>query len=243
MCIRDRPYSNALEKEVQITLTAQDDEDYVFAAWRDGNGKVVSTEPSLSFDMSEDRTYEVEFAAKAGDNFALGKEVTVSSTVNNGMFGPQKATDGIYTVTGSNEGWTSLETSDTQWIMVDLGQSYAVETVKLFPRNNGVDNGYGIPIDLEILTSQDGETWTEVYSVKDQERPLSDFVSYRFDVTDARYLKVNGSKLRQNPADGNRIRFQLSEIEVYGEVFDYAPQVSLQPQSFQGCLVYTSRCV
>lgn len=230
------PYSNALEKEVQITLTAQDDEDYVFAAWRDGNGKVVSTEPSLSFDMSEDRTYEVEFAAKAGDNFALGKEVTVSSTVNNGMFGPQKATDGIYTVTGSNEGWTSLETSDTQWIMVDLGQSYAVETVKLFPRNNGVDNGYGIPIDLEILTSQDGETWTEVYSVKDQERPLSDFVSYRFDVTDARYLKVNGSKLRQNPADGNRTRFQLSEIEVYGEVFDYAPQVSLQPQSFQGAV-------
>ena len=193
------------------------DEEYEFVHWQDENGKVLSEEEVLTLTCDTDLSVRAMYLSRYGENLALHKSVTASSTVTTTMFGTEKLTDGVYTVKGTNEGYTSLETSETQWVQIDLGGVYSVKRVKLVPRNNGTDDGYGIPINMEILVSEDGQTWTEVYAVKDLARPTVSYLAYDFSAINARYVKINGSVLRQNPADGGRKRLQLSEVEVYGD--------------------------
>ena len=208
-------YRDLFETGVSVTLTAEADEDFRFVAWQDENGRVLSAEAVYTVTLTKNRKLTAVFVSMLGDNLARGKKATVSSTVDNHMFSADKLTDGIYTVTNQNEGWTSLETSPTQWLYIDLGAVKTLDTVKLYPRHNGTDNGYGIPLNLEILVSTDAKKWKTVARYTNLKRLETGAHTFSFEETEARYVKVNGSRLRENPYDGNRTRFQVSEIEIY----------------------------
>jgi hypothetical protein len=85
-----------------------------------------------------------------GTNVAQGKPTTASSSENSTL-GPANATDGN---TGTR--WSSAF-SDPQWIQVDLGQSYNITSVNL-----NWEAAYAKA--FSIQTSQDGSTWTTIYS-------------------------------------------------------------------------------
>lgn len=226
-------YRELWEKGSTVTLQAQVEDGYRFVAWRDSSGKILSTELAYTLTLDQDTTVTAVFLSVWGENLAAGQKVTVSSTVTNHMFAPEKLTDGIYTVTGQNEGWTSLENSATQWFSVDFGKTVTFDTVKLYPRHNGTDNGYGIPINLQILVSQDGKQWTKVATFTDLPRLETGAHTLTFPEQSARYVQVRGTKLRQNPQDGGRTRFQVAEVEVYriGTTSPDAPIVESQPKS------------
>jgi chitinase len=84
------------------------------------------------------------------DGIAQGKPTTASSTENS-TFPASNATDGNNTTR-----WSSAF-SDPQWIQVDLGQSYNITQVTL-----NWEAAYGKS--FQIQTSQDGSTWTSIYS-------------------------------------------------------------------------------
>lgn len=226
-------FRDLFAKGESVTLTAVPSADFRFVAWQDKNGRVLSADPTYTVTLSADTSLVATFISTLGENLARGCRVQVSSTVNNHMFSADKLTDGVYTVTGQNEGWTSLETSPTQWFYIDLGEVKSFDTVKLYPRHNGVDNGYGIPINLEILVSNDGRKWEEVARFTDLARLESGTHTLSFEAVSGRYIKVNGSKLRQNPQDGNRTRFQVSEVEVYNIAANTKalPVIARQPEA------------
>ncbi|GIH12075.1 discoidin domain-containing protein [Rugosimonospora africana] len=85
-----------------------------------------------------------------GTNIAQGKPTTASSTENAGT-PAASATDGN---TGTR--WSSAF-SDPQWLRVDLGRSYAINHVTL-----NWEAAYARA--YQIQTSQDGSTWTTIYS-------------------------------------------------------------------------------
>ncbi|WP_405151858.1 discoidin domain-containing protein [Sphaerisporangium sp. NBC_01403] len=85
-----------------------------------------------------------------GTNIAQGKPTTASSTENAGT-GAANATDG-----NAGTRWSSAF-SDPQWVRVDLGRSYNINHVKLT-----WEAAYGKA--YQIQTSQDGNTWTNIYS-------------------------------------------------------------------------------
>lgn len=224
------PYNNLLDRGKEVTIQADAGEEFRFVGWRNDMGDIVSTDPEYTITLDQDTSLEAMFVSTLGENLALGKACTASSNITNNMFDVSKLTDGVYTIAGKNEGWTSLETSPTQWFYVDLGKETRFDTVKLYPRHNGTDNGYGIPLDLEILISNDAQTWTPVLELKDIERIVSGAHTFKLEGQQARYIKFNGSRLRQNPMDGNRTRFQASEVEVYdGTAALTAPVIERQP--------------
>lgn len=226
------PYNNLLDRGKSVTIKADAGEEFRFVGWRSDTGDIVSADPEYTITLDQDISLEAVFVSTLGKNLALGKACTASSNITNNMFDISKLTDGVYTITGQNEGWTSLETSPTQWFYVDLGEETCFDTVKLYPRHNGTDNGYGIPLDLEILISNDAQTWTPVLELKDIERIVSGAHTFKFESQQARYIKFNGSRLRQNPMDGNRTRFQASEVEVYdGSAALTAPVIERQPDN------------
>lgn len=209
-------YHDLWEKGSTVTVKAEASENFRFTGWRDGSGKFVSTDAEYTVKLDGDVKLEAVFISVLGENYALGKSVKVSSSVTtNPMFSEKFLTDGIYTITGQNEGWTSLETSATQWFYVDLGESITFDTILLYPRHNGTDNGYGIPTALEILISDDGENWTEIEKYINVKRIDEGPHTFTFEPQTARYVKINGSRLRANPFDDNRTRFQVAEIEIY----------------------------
>ena len=226
-------YRQLWEKGSTVTVKAIAEEEYRFVAWRTADGKILTNDPEYTLTLDQNTQITAVFLSVLGENLADGKKVTVSSTVNNHMFAPEKLTDGIYTVTGQNEGWTSLENSNTQWFSIDLGKAVLFDTVKLYPRHNGTDNGYGIPVNVEILVSQDGKKWTKVATFTDLPRLDSGTHTLTFAPQTARFVKVNGTKLRKNPYDGDRTRFQVAEVEVYhvGATSPDAPVIETQPIS------------
>ena len=86
-----------------------------------------------------------------GGNLALNKPATASS-VESAAYPASAAVDGSATTR-----WASAF-SDPQWIQVDLGQSYAIDRVRLT-----WEAAYGSA--YQIQTSTNGTTWTTVRSV------------------------------------------------------------------------------
>ena len=227
------PFSGLYETNGQVTVKAVPGEDVAFLGWRNENGETVSTDPEYTFTLEEDTQLTAMGMSMLGENLALHKPATASTNISNGMFDVSKVTDGVYTITGQNEGWTSDELREEQWVYIDLGESKEFDTIKVYPRHNGVDNGYGIPINMEILVSNDAQNWTTVKEIKDIPRIASGTHSFKIDTQNARYIKLNGSKLRVNPNDGNRTRFQVSEIEVYNSTAKAPPVIDQQPKTVE----------
>ena len=158
------------------------------------------------------------------DNYALGTTVTASSTDHGGQ--RNKLVDGVHGLnapetddrwsSSSNYETASPEEADREWVTVDLGEVKSVCRVILYPRVYG---SY-FPESYEIRVSEDGETWTTVVIVEGDELASKNGKVARwndFDSIDAQYVKIVATKMTQDTGSYGYI-FQLSEIEIFGEV-------------------------
>lgn len=165
----------------------------------------------------------------AGENYALGKAVTASTSLENGQFSASYVTDG-HRLDGANRGWTSdpHATSPWQmeWIQIDLGQVQRVGRVDLTPSN---ESGYAFPKDFYIEVSEDGNNYTKVYEAVNYGSDGSVYQAH-FAATGARYVRITGSKQSPDQANGQSHRMQFGEIEVFPmSVEEAAYKVSKTP--------------
>ena len=194
------------------------------AAAREVHGNPTATKAELE-QAAEDLAAAQEAFEKAransvaGENYALGKTATASSTISgHPNYRLENLTDGLkWDPTAI--GWSSDPHSEvpdkTEWVEIDLGGVMRVGRVDLTPAKAG---GYAFPEDFYIEVSTDGINYTKVYECAGQ--PLDEGVrEIHFAARDARYIRMTGTKLTpdQPPkGEGASYRMQLGEIEVYG---------------------------
>ncbi|MFC5402753.1 discoidin domain-containing protein [Cohnella soli] len=156
-------------------------------------------------------------AINAEQNYAEGKTVAASSSFTTGGWSPQAAVDGKASSAPGLYGWSSdsnTGANHSEWISVDLGKTYPLSRVDLYPRNDGAQTGYGFPIDFTIQTSTDNVNWTTVVTKTGYARPGDAVQSFPFDSVNARYIKVNGTSLRID--NQSSYRMQFAEIQAFG---------------------------
>ena len=141
---------------------------------------------------------------ESSDNLALGREVTASS--ENGAETADKAVDGL-----ANTRWQS-QSADDEYIQVDLGAVYAVNTV-----NINWEAAYAEKYQIQV--SVDGVEWTTVA----EENGLVGKITSSFAATKARYVRMQGI------ARGTQYGYSIYEFEVYGALQAQAP--TIQPAS------------
>jgi hypothetical protein len=169
-------------------------------------------------------SYE-ELVQEKGVNYALGKTPIASGSAYEhtiDAWGLAYLTDGKKLLTGKDggtNGWMAQGMPkrecepDTCWGGVDLGATYTVNEVHIYPRQNG---GY-FPSAYEIQISVDGETWETVYSIDDdtETKGVGRFIKLDRD-RQARFVRIVARKLTGNyEANLGGYLMQVSEIEVY----------------------------
>ena len=169
-------------------------------------------------------SYE-ELVQEKGVNYALGKTPIASGSAYENTvdaWGLAYLTDGKKLLTGKDggtNGWMAQGMPkrecepDTCWGGVDLGATYTVNEVHIYPRQNG---GY-FPSAYEIQISADGDTWETVYSIDNdtETKGVGRFITLDRD-RQARFVRIVARKLTGNyEANLGGYLMQVSEIEVY----------------------------
>ena len=169
-------------------------------------------------------SYE-ELVQEKGVNYALGKTPIASGSAYEhtiDAWGLAYLTDGKKLLTGKDggtNGWMAQGMPkrecepDTCWGGVDLGATYTVNEVHIYPRQNG---GY-FPSAYEIQISSDGDTWETVYSIDNdtETKGVGRFIKLDRD-RQARFVRIVARKLTGNyEANLGGYLMQVSEIEVY----------------------------
>ncbi|MTW87675.1 hypothetical protein F3157_18835 [Virgibacillus dakarensis] len=126
-------------------------------------------------------------------DLAKKKEITASSSESN------------HPAINANDGddstrWASGAASDPQWIQIDLGAPATINNVVLNWEIAYAD-GY------QIQVSDDGETWTDVYSTTSGDGGIDEI---DFEDTEARYVRMYGT------SRGTVHGYSLWDFEVYG---------------------------
>lgn len=153
------------------------------------------------------------------ENLALNKESTASSEYKDGSktYTSSLAFDGNMATleNGMQSRWVSNRNSDNEWIQVDLGDMYAVDSLLIFWEGTGVH-------EYKLLVSEDNQNWKEVKYVDGGTCGLKE-VKLESPVK-ARYVKMEGVKV------GNKYGYSIYEFEVYGEAYSL-PNVALHKES------------
>lgn len=139
-------------------------------------------------------------------NLALGKSATASFVTGNNT--ANMAVDGNATDTR----WES-DYVDPSWIYVDLGDTYSINRVVLKWEDAYADQ-------YKIQVSNDGSSWTDVYSTTTGEGDTDDI---SFTATIARYVRVYGTHR------GTTYAYSIWEFEVYSPATGIN-EVALQPE-------------
>jgi hypothetical protein len=143
----------------------------------------------------EQKTVKVVPPVVAGTNIALGKTVTASSfqAVGNGApYPPSNVVDNNLTTR-----WAS-DWSDPQWLQVDLGSTQSFNHVQLV-----WEPAYGKA--YQIQTSNDGATWTTVYSTTTGDGAVDDLAI----TGSGRYVRMFGT------ARGTTFGYSMFEFGIY----------------------------
>jgi hypothetical protein len=127
------------------------------------------------------------------ENLALNKLATNSSQEESGLHLPVYAFDGK-----SNTRWASIEKSDPQWLMVNLGSAKSFGLVVLRWENYGKV--------YEIQTSNNNIDWTTTVTVTDGNGGVE---IHWFSETTARYVRMYGTER------GTTYGYSLYEFEIY----------------------------
>ncbi|MDD4558872.1 MAG: discoidin domain-containing protein [bacterium] len=131
----------------------------------------------------------------AADNLALNRAIIVSSTENEGLYPAACANDG-----NTATRWASVEKSDPQWLMVDLGSPCTVARVVL-----RWETAYAVGYQIQVST--DSINWQTAYSTGSGDGGTDDI---SFAAVNARYVRMYGTQ-RYYPRYG----YSLLEMEVY----------------------------
>lgn len=142
------------------------------------------------------------------ENILLNKKATCSSK--------EGSLDANYVVDGSQTTRWGSDFKDNQWIQVDMGQSYLLDTVSI----DWTYGAYAKKYRVEI--SEDGQKWTSVQNVTDAQPGLN-FIS--FEPTEGRYLRIFGET--RNDVWG----MSITELGAYGTKILGTPCVESQVDS------------
>ncbi|MCX5208789.1 discoidin domain-containing protein [Kitasatospora sp. NBC_00240] len=129
----------------------------------------------------------------AGGDLALNRPTTASST-ETADFPASNATDGSY-----GRRWSS-QYADPQWLQVDLGATTGIGEVKL-TWENAYAKAY------QIQTSNDGATWTTIYSTTTGTGGVNDLTGLS---GSGRYIRMNATQR------ATTYGYSLWEFEVHG---------------------------
>jgi hypothetical protein len=111
-------------------------------------------------------------------------------------------------------------TSDTNTVyaIIDLGTTNSIGSVILYPRTGtqSTDGGSAnFPVDFSVQVSTDGTNFNTVKTVTGQANPNGSPKAYNFSATNARYMKLNVTRLGSPSSDEpGKYRLQLAEIQV-----------------------------
>lgn len=169
------------------------------------------------FAMPQGFDYSSASAPAAGSNLALGKVVSGSSSDGSNGWYYSNLTDGKRFSVGTSNGWESNgNTKDNQnaYVTVDMGSVQNFNRIDLYPGGSSSSCGFNFPVDFTIQTSADGNTWNTVQTVTDFAAPQKTVPSFKFSAVNARYVKINITKMR---GLGDNYIAQLSELEVYND--------------------------
>ncbi len=176
----------------------------------------VPAPPATSFE---------EVVQEKGVNYALGTTPIASGSAYEhsiDAWGLAYLTDGKKLLTeanGGTNGWMSQGMPqvscdpNTCWGGVDLGATYTINEVHVYPRQNGMF----FPVAYEIQISIDGETWETVYSIDNDTETggVGRFIKLERD-SQARFVRIVALKLTNtHVASLGGYLMQVSEIEVY----------------------------
>lgn len=159
-------------------------------------------------------------------NLALGKAVTSSTSYEKANEGWQRVNLVDGDKTGPNPpgvtsyGWTTTPTKtqpaagSPAWVEIDLGQSFMINEMILWPRSDTAANtGAGFPVDFKVLVAESKGDWKEIASYTDYAKPTDgNSLSVQFEEQRARYVRIETSKLRGD--DRGDLVMQLRELEV-----------------------------
>ena len=168
----------------------------------------------------------------AAQNVLAGTAVTARTSLQAAPgWGTGNLVDGKReSLAGGAKGYTSnppdrSQTGVDQWVAFDLGTSKPLNTVVVYPRTATADDAAGdgtdgahFPKSFALQVSDDGTTWTTVRDVTGQADPGPRPQTYRFDTTQARYLRVQVSELGRPTVEEGRIgfyRLQLAEVQAF----------------------------
>lgn len=156
----------------------------------------------------------------AEQNYAEGKPVSSYSTYTADGWSPQAGADGQRSSISGSMGYSSDSNlsvqSHEEWLSVDFGKVYPLSRVDLYPRNDGANTGYGFPVNFTIQTSPDNTTWTTVVTQSNYPQPGNAVQSFPFPSVNARYVKVDATKLRIEGPGATTYRLQFADLQAFG---------------------------
>ncbi|MFF9645360.1 discoidin domain-containing protein [Kitasatospora aureofaciens] len=153
-----------------------------------------------------------------GGDVAENAAVVASSTYEGDGWNTGALTDGRRGLATGSNGWSSNLTPGAdhpEWVKLDLGSTRRISRVDLYPRADGAAAGLGFPVDFSIQVSTDGSNWTTVTDRTNYPKPTDGSVqAFPFAPADARYIRVNATRLGTDP--NGDYRMQFAEIEATG---------------------------
>ena len=151
-------------------------------------------------------------------NLALHCMVTSSSSLDDRDWSRSKLVDGTVNTEPYTSGWRSSgndRADHTEWVTLDLGASYDVNRVVLYPRNDYGCVGVGFPKTFVTKTSPDNANWTMAATRSDCPQPGNAPQYFSFSTRTARYVNITMTGLRQ-VSDG-KYGAAFAEIEVLND--------------------------
>ena len=183
--------------------------------------------------------------ARADDtNLARGKPCKFFSSKEADSRGASKLTDGEK----GGIGWSSRSFANysdhrlyPEFVVVDLGLNATIRRVVLHPCGEKGATGRGFPEDFTIQVCREGEPWRVVVEKQGYPDPTTG-QPQTFDLprAEGRYVKVEATLLRA--VEENKYRFQLAEIEVYGQEKPLEPLAAGKPTGDARTKIAGLRC-
>lgn len=207
---------------------------YVMDGLADGTHTITITVKGQKDPASSGFGVAIDSFIARDTNRAKNATVTASSSLEGSYWAKSNVVDGQTGSTTTSLGWTSdgnLTTNHTEWLQADLGETNFVDRVDLFPRSDVGSVGAYFPIDFTIALSNDGTTWTTVVSRAGYPTPSDTAQTFRFGAQTARYVKITGTNLRQNPDESNRYRMQFAEIVVAYDSYQHSSTLTAIPDT------------
>jgi hypothetical protein len=156
--------------------------------------------------------YHLPGSEPSGTNVALDRGVTASSHVIG--WEPTGLTDG----SRESGAWTSAinrhptANHGEEWVLIDLAYAYEIDKVLLFGRSG--DDYF--PYKFRIEVSEDGKTYQKVFDGEcPEKREGQQPFECKLENVQARYVRIVGYSLRDQPGFNDGHLFSLCEVEIY----------------------------